>query len=123
VLEDLRAAPVPVCPVERDEGYRRLAPVVSEEEARGGGDAAPGTANRAAAEDVLGRKAGKDLPHKDLLWECGGGSGDAAATRPRRYSSWPHSLDRCSRVLEKEGCDEDRAPLRSPRDPRDPRRA
>jgi rRNA maturation protein Nop10 len=85
-------------------------PVVGEEETRGGGDAAPRSANHAASKDVLGRKADKDLPHEDLLRECGDGGGDTASVRPRRHS-WRSWFDRC-RVAEKEGCDEGRAPPR-----------
>ena len=105
--------------VERDDGLRRLAPVVCEEEIRGGCEAAPGAAHRAAAKDVLGRKADKDLPPQDLLRECGGGSGDAAAARPRSYSCGCRfrggliTPDR-RRVLDAERYDDDPVPPRDP---------
>jgi hypothetical protein len=51
------------CAVEREERERRLESVVGEDEIDGGGEAVPGAADRAAAEDILGRKADKDLPH------------------------------------------------------------
>jgi hypothetical protein len=51
-----------VCAVEREEGERWLTPVVGEKEIRGRGEATPGAADRAAAKDVLGPKADKDLP-------------------------------------------------------------
>jgi hypothetical protein len=41
----------------------------------GGGESAPGAADSAAAEDILGRETDKDLPHQDVLWEGDGGSG------------------------------------------------
>jgi hypothetical protein len=76
--------------VEREQRERRLAPMVSVEEIGGGGEAAPGAADQAAAENILGRKADKYLPHQDLLREGGsegGEGGHAAAARPRHCSS------------------------------------
>jgi hypothetical protein len=49
--------------LESKEEERWLAPVVDEDEIRGGGEAAPLAADCAAAEDILDRKADKDLPH------------------------------------------------------------
>jgi hypothetical protein len=51
------------CAVEREERERRLESVVGEDEIDGGGEAVPGAADRAAAEDILGRKADKDIPY------------------------------------------------------------
>jgi hypothetical protein len=85
VVADWRAILGDVCAVECEEGERWLSSVVGEEEIRSGGEVAPGTANRTAAKDVLGRKAHKDLVHQNILREGGGGSGDAAAARPRRW--------------------------------------
>jgi hypothetical protein len=73
--------------VEREQRERRLAPVVGKEEIGGGGEAAPGAADQAAAENVLGRKANKYLPRQDLLREGGREGGHAAAARPCRCSS------------------------------------
>jgi hypothetical protein len=73
------------CAIQREEGVRRLAPVVGEDKIAGGGESAPGAADSTTAEDILGRETDKDLPHQDVLWEGDGGSGSAAAS-PRRYS-------------------------------------
>jgi hypothetical protein len=62
--------------------------VVSKEEISGGGEAAPGSADRAAPENILGRKANKYLPHQDLLRKGKSEGGDAAAARPRRHYSY-----------------------------------
>jgi hypothetical protein len=51
-----------LCAEEREQRERRLAPVVGKEEIGGGGEAAPGAADQAAAENVLGRKADEYLP-------------------------------------------------------------
>jgi hypothetical protein len=59
-LEDWQTAAL--CAEEREQRERRLAPVVGKEEIGGGGEAAPGAADQAAAENVLGRKADKYLP-------------------------------------------------------------
>jgi hypothetical protein len=58
-LENWRTA---LSTVEGEQRERRLAPVVSEEEMGSGGETAPGTADRAAAENILGGKADKYLP-------------------------------------------------------------
>ena len=47
---------------EPDQRERWLTSVVGEEERGVGGDAAPGPAGRAAAEELLGRHADEDLP-------------------------------------------------------------
>jgi hypothetical protein len=85
VLEDWQGCIIGTA-VEGEEGKRRLAPVVGEEEIRGSGEASPEAENRSAPKDVLGRKAEEDLPLQDVTREGGGGGGDAAAARPRRCS-------------------------------------
>ena len=43
--------------------------MVGEEEVAGGGYAAPGTADGAAAEEGFGGQAEEDLPDGDLVWD------------------------------------------------------
>ena len=71
-----------------EERERRLALVAGEEEIGAGGEAAPGTADRAAAEERLRRQADEDLPHDELLRE--GRGGRAGAPRPSRSGGCPH---------------------------------
>jgi hypothetical protein len=51
------------CAIESEEEARWLAPVVGEEKIGGGGEAAPVSANGAAAENILDWKTDKDLGH------------------------------------------------------------
>jgi hypothetical protein len=87
VLEDWQGCILGTA-VEGEEGKRRLAPVVGEEEIRGSGEASPEAANRSAPKDVLGRKAEEDLPLQDVTREGGGGCAPTSLLQVEVPSWW-----------------------------------